>query len=88
MSSWQGHFKRISSFLVLGPGVWWRETNDGFEFFDSEDTPKAHTRDPMMQHFRKVSLHEVYKREAHGIPLTITLRKSLSLKQKMILYIK
>ena len=47
---------------MLGPGVWWKEINDGFEFFDGEDAPKEHVRGPMMQHFREVSLDEVYKK--------------------------
>ena len=61
MSSWQEQLKRISSFLILGPGVWWREINDGFEFFDGRSSAIVNTMGPSLEHFRQVSLEDVYK---------------------------
>lgn len=55
---YQGHLKQISQFLVTGPGKWWREVDDGLEFFDvflpSPSLPRH-----QMFHYRQ--LHNIYR---------------------------
>ncbi len=60
MSSWQEHLKRISPYLVPGPGIWWKKTEEGFEFHDGRNTPDTNTKGPQLKHFRSTSLDQIY----------------------------
>lgn len=60
MSSWQEHLKRISLFLRPGEGVWWQPTAEGYEFFDGTKEPDSHQEGPELQHFRDVTLQQIY----------------------------
>ena len=57
--SWQCHLRRISHYLVHGKGVWWKETEGGYQFLDGDDDLTVHTEGPHLRHFRSVQLKEV-----------------------------
>ena len=60
MNSWQEHLKRISLFLRPGDGVWWQPVTQGYEFFDGTEEPDTHQEGPELQHFRDVTLQQIY----------------------------
>ena len=43
-TQYQTHLERI---LLVGPGIWWKETNSGFEFFDGDDSSDYHDEGPL-----------------------------------------
>ena len=59
--SWQEHLKRISLFHRPGEGVWWQSVAQGYEFFDGAEEPDAHQEGPQLQHFRDVTLQQIYR---------------------------
>ena len=59
-TQYQAHLERISDFLILGPGIWWQETTNGFEFFDGDDLNEYHKEGPLLHHFRSATLQDVY----------------------------
>ena len=59
MASWQGHMERISLYLLPGKGVWWDESTDGYNFFDSDDNPDYHPPGPKLFHFRHATLQKL-----------------------------
>ena len=59
-ASWQAHLTRISLFLLPGKGVWWKNTQDGYEFMDGSEEPNCHAEGPPLCHFRNTSLEDVY----------------------------
>jgi hypothetical protein len=63
MSSWQAHIQRVSPFLLLGKGVWWRSTESGYEFLDGTEENERQ-EGPPLHHFRDTRLEEVYKQNA------------------------
>ena len=58
-ADWQCHLERISDFLVLLEGTWWRKTSVGIEFLDIE-TPD-NIPNPKVHHFRSASIDDVIK---------------------------
>ena len=48
--SWQAHLKRISPFLLTSK-VWWKETENGFRFLDSDLDQDYHQEGPHLCHF-------------------------------------
>ena len=60
MSSWQENLKRISPFLRRGEGVWWKSTEEGYEFHDGREEPDFRPEGPELLHFRDVHLNEIY----------------------------
>ena len=50
--SWQAHLERIADFLLPGKGVWWDHSEEGIEFFDSQNAPKERSEGPILHHFR------------------------------------
>ena len=60
-SKWQIHLYRISPYIVLGRGVWWSYTSEGFEFFDGDTTTPQSSRPPLL-HFRHDSIDTVNER--------------------------
>ena len=66
MSSWQEHLKRISLYLVPGPGIWWKKT-EGFEFHDGRNTLDTNTKGPQLKHFRSTSLDQIYTKSQYGM---------------------
>ena len=61
MNSWQEHLKRIALFLKPGDGVWWQPVAEGYEFFDGTEEPDTRPEGPPLQHFRDVTLQEIYR---------------------------
>ncbi len=55
----QAHLERISDFLLLGPGVWWRHGNGGIEFLDGHNSPSEHPEGPNIHHVRSTSLSDI-----------------------------
>lgn len=47
----QAHLEHISDFLLQGPVVWWRRTQEGIEFLDGQDSPSKHPKGPDVHHF-------------------------------------
>ena len=45
----QNHLERISGYLLCGPGVWWKQTLTGFEFFDGPAKPDNRSEGPTIQ---------------------------------------
>ncbi len=60
-SSWQAHLQRLSTYLVLGHGEWWREDEAGFVFHDSDSDPDFRESGPNLHHFRTTTLQEVFQ---------------------------
>lgn len=58
-SQYQAHLEQIGDYLVPGPGIWWQETSNGFEFFDGDDSDDHHKEGPSLQHYRSVTLMDV-----------------------------
>ena len=52
----QSHLERISDYLLPGPGVWWKKTLLGIEFFDGCKEENFRSSGPAMQHFRSSDL--------------------------------
>ena len=48
--NWNDHLKRISPFL-LTTKVWWKETENGFRFLDSDLDQDYHQEGPHPCHF-------------------------------------
>ena len=67
MSSWQGHLKRISLYLVQGEGAWWEQTELNYEFYDSpcKDTPLPASPSLRETHFRTTTLNNIQERNVH-----------------------
>jgi hypothetical protein len=57
--SWQAHLERISSYLVVGEGVWWSKKGNSFIFHDGDHDPDYHTKGPQLKHFRSTSLDDI-----------------------------
>jgi len=55
---YQGHLEQISDFLVTGPGKWWREVDDGIEFFDVF-LPSPSLPPHQMFHYRSTNLTDI-----------------------------
>ena len=49
------HLKRVSDFLELGDGVWYRVHDTGIEFHDGFDELAYRDEGPIRTHFRYVS---------------------------------
>ena len=58
-ASYQAHIERISDYLICGPGVWWKTTDDGVEFFDGDSEEDYKTVGPSLHHFHSVSLEDI-----------------------------
>ena len=58
-ASYQAHIERISDYLICGPGVWWKTTDDGVEFFDGDSEEDYKAVGPSLHHFRSVSLEDI-----------------------------
>ena len=59
---WQAHLERLGDYLLLGQGVWWEKTPNGYKFFDvTEDGMPAILLGPPLHHFRSTSLSEEKK---------------------------
>ena len=60
--SWQIHLQRISPFLVVGEGVWWSYTSNGFVFHDGDSDPDNHDDAFSLMHHRYHSVMDVEHR--------------------------
>ena len=60
-SSWQSHLDRISRYLVLGEGVWWTRSDDGYKFYDADNDPNFHDEGPPVRYCRSTSIEDVFK---------------------------
>lgn len=58
IASWQAHLQRISCYLQEGEGVWWRHTDDSYEFFDGSDL----VNHPTLCHFRDNILNGIQEK--------------------------
>ena len=56
-SHYQAHLERIEDYLLEGPGIWWRHTENGVEFLDIEISNLSTT--PILHYFRKESMSDV-----------------------------
>ena len=59
LSSWQAHLKRISTFLQMGKGVWWKTDHDHYVFHDSSEDPEYHAEGPPLLLFCNTKLQGV-----------------------------
>ncbi len=62
-SSWQTHLQRLSRYLVLGYGEWWREEEFDFMFHDSDSDLHFRESGPNLHHFRTTALQEVFQEQ-------------------------
>ena len=62
MHSWQAHLEQISHYLVKGKGIWWKDDENKYYFFDGDDDPNCHPQGPILLHFRSASLKDVEHR--------------------------
>lgn len=56
---YQAHLERISDYLVLGPGVWWKKVSEGIMFLDGTSEEDFRDVGPPLQHFRSNSLTDI-----------------------------
>ena len=56
---YQAHLERISDYLVLGPGVWWKKVSQGVMFLDGTSEEDFRDVGPSLQHFRSTSLTDI-----------------------------
>ena len=56
LDSWQVHLEDISCYLVQGEGEWWKATDNGVEFFDTDNQPCVR---PAQQHYRMSGLLDI-----------------------------
>ena len=56
---YQAHLERIGDYLLLGPGVWWRETPQGIMFLDGANEQEYRDGGPALQHFRSRSCSDI-----------------------------
>ena len=60
ITSWQCHLQRIALFLSEGEDVWWRESDEGYEFPDGAETAAPATNTQLGEyHFRDTTLKMV-----------------------------
>lgn len=59
-ADWQAHLERISVFLVIGEGVWWKKTEFGVEFLDKYDLPHSPTKPAAVLHFRSSDMVKTF----------------------------
>lgn len=62
-ASWQAHLHRISHYLQQGEGKWWRQVEEGYEFFDG-DSPERTPQVPSLTHFRDTNLQMIQNARA------------------------
>lgn len=55
-SHFQAHLERISDYLILGKGVWWKENKSSITFYDVDQSQKP---GPQVQHFRNTDMLQV-----------------------------
>lgn len=63
LPSWQAHLERLSPYLQHG-GVWWKEEEDSYKFFDSDEECDYRPEGPSLMHFRSATLQDVHARSA------------------------
>lgn len=51
--------QRIHDFLLSGPGVWWKYTQDGIMFHDSHSSPPQHPEGLDIHHVQSASLSDI-----------------------------
>ena len=84
-SSWQAHLERLSTFLVLEPGVWWKEDGISYVFYDGDDDPNFRDNGPKLHHFRNTSLTELQEEKQE--PWREILHKGITIPaQKVTVY--
>ena len=52
---YQAHLERISDYLLVGPGVWWKEMSGGIMFLDGSSEQDYREAGPTLQHFKSFS---------------------------------
>ena len=57
--SWQAHLQCISSYLVFGEVVWWKENVSGYLFLDGDNDPEYQVGGPTVLHFRDSNIQDV-----------------------------
>ena len=60
--SWQAHLQCISSYLVFGEVVWWKENVSGYLFLDGDNDPEYQVSGPTALHFRDSNIQDVISR--------------------------
>ena len=60
MADWQSHLQRISDFLLLGEGIWWKKSEFGIEFSDKV-TQNIYPTKPKVHHFRSSNISKIEK---------------------------
>ena len=58
------HLSRISPFLQLGEGIWWKNIEGGYQFYDGETDGKQLPDRPQLMNFRSATLQDVYIRQS------------------------
>ena len=56
-TDWQSHLERISDFLVLGEGIWWKKSGFGVECFDKTNLINYPIK-PKVHHFRSHNIQQ------------------------------
>ncbi len=56
---YQSHLERISDYLILGPGVWWKACSGGVEFLDGSHELHYKETGPQLNHFRSKSMPNI-----------------------------
>ena len=62
--SWNEHLPRISRFLQFVEGIWWKDIEGGYQFYDGEADGKQLPDRPQLMNFRSATLQDVYIRQS------------------------
>ena len=59
LNQYQAHLERISDYLIRGPGIWWKQTSEGVEFFDGSMECDFRPEGPKLTHFRSSLMSDI-----------------------------
>lgn len=60
LRSWQAHLTRISNYMLLGEGVWWKVEGSHYIFFDGDSDPNFKKEMTELPHFRSTGLKDLH----------------------------
>ena len=60
MADWQSHLQRISDYLLVCEGIWWKKSEFGTEFSD-KSIQNSYPTKPEVRHFRSTNIYKIEK---------------------------
>ena len=60
VADWQSHLQRISDYLLVCEGIWWKKSEFGIEFSD-KSIQNSYPTKPQVRHFRSTNMYKIEK---------------------------